>query len=84
MPLGEDAHVTPFDEPWEYASVVGMLMHLSVHSKPDIQFAVHQCSRFNQNPRRSHDESVKRICRYLVVIQGQGLTFDPNGNMKLD
>ena len=61
-----------------------MLMYISRKSRPDIQFAVHHCSRSTHNPSRIHDESVNRICRYLVGNQGQGLTFDPNSDMKLD
>ena len=41
--LGTDADGPPFDEPWGYTSVVGMLICLSRNSRSDIQFAVHQC-----------------------------------------
>ena len=53
--LGTDDYGTTFDEPWEYTSFVGILMCLSGRSRPDINFTVHQCARFTQNPRRSHD-----------------------------
>ena len=36
--LVTDADGRPFDEPWEYAFVVGMLMYLSSNYMPDIQF----------------------------------------------
>ena len=59
-------------------------MHLSSNPRPDIQFTVHQFDRLTQHPRRSHSEVVKRIYRYLVGTQGQGLVFDLNSDMKLD
>ena len=84
MPLGIDADGTPFDEPLEYYSVVGMLAYLSRNSRPDIHSAVRQCARLTQNPRRSHSEEVKRTFHYLVGTQGKCLTFNPNSDMKLD
>jgi hypothetical protein len=69
---------------WDYASVVGMLMYLSSNSRPDIQFAVHQCARFTHSPRKSHEEAVKHICRYLKGTIHEGIVFDPDPSLKLD
>ena len=78
-PLGADLNGEEFDFNWEYSSVVGMLMFL-VNTRPDIQFAVHQCARFTHNPKRSHGNAVKRIIRYLLDTRldgkDRGLTFD--------
>ena len=84
MPLETDYDGPPFDNPWEYAYVFGMLMYLSSNFMPDIQFAVHLCDSFTHNPMNSLNESVKRICHYLVVTEGQGLTFEPTSDIKLD
>ena len=84
MPLVTDADGTPFDKPRKYDSVVGILMYLSRKYRPDIQFAVHQCSRCTHNPSSSHAESFKRICRYLVGKKRKGLTFGPNSYMKME
>ena len=84
MLLGSSADGTTFDEPWECASIVVIFMYLSRKYKPDIQFAVHQCTRFTHNPNKSKAESVNTIFRYLVVTQDKGSTFDPNSDMKLD
>jgi hypothetical protein len=59
-------------------------MYLSSHSKPGIQFSVHQCARSTHNPRKSHGEVVFRICQYIVGTQDQGLTFDPNSDLQLN
>jgi hypothetical protein len=61
-----------------------MLMYLSSNSRPDIQFAVHQCARFTHSPRKIHEEAVKHICRYLKGTIHQGVEFDPHPAMRLD
>ena len=58
-------------------------MYLFRTSRSAIQFLVHQCSRFNKNPRKCHPESVKRDLLYLFGTQVQGLTFDTNSDMKM-
>ena len=71
-------------EDWNYASVIGMLMYLDSNSRPDIQYAVHQCARFSHHPRQSHADGVKRIIRYLNATKNQGMTFKPDSGMVLD
>lgn len=83
-PLGTDENGAPCEAKWEYASAVGMLMYLSSNSRPDIQFAVHQCARFTHRPRRSHELAILRICRYLKGTREHGLIFHPKKSMKLD
>ena len=61
--LTADVNGKPFNEEWECASVMGMLMYL-VHARPDIQFAVHQCAKFTHNPKQCHANVIKMICRY--------------------
>lgn len=39
--------------------------------------AVHQCTRFNANPRMSHEGAVKRIGRYLRGTSNNGIVFTP-------
>ena len=59
-------------------------MYLSSKSRPDNQFSVNHCASLSHNPRRSHYKAVNRICRYLVVSQGQVLTFDHNSDIDMD
>ncbi len=61
-----------------------MLLYLSSNSRPDIQFAVYQCARFTHNPKHSHADAVKRICRYLQGTKDKGLEFVPTKEMELD
>jgi histone deacetylase 1/2 len=83
-PLGTDSNGPRWDAEWDYSSVVGMLMYLCSNSRPDIQFAVHQCARFTHCPRKSHEKAIVRICRYLKGTRFKGLRLKPNKTMKLD
>jgi hypothetical protein len=83
-PLGTDGNGPAFDRYFDYASIVGMMMYLSSNSRPDIQFAVHQCARFTHNPKRSHGDAILRICRYLQGTKTKGLRFKPTAELKLD
>jgi len=71
-PLGMDPDGEPFDEPWNYPSVVGMLLYLSTNTRPDITFAVSQVARFTHSPKKSHGIAVKIIVRYLKGTLKQG------------
>ena len=73
-PLHSDPVCAPFAESWNSASIVGMLMYL-VHTRPDIQFAVHQYAKYTHQPHKSHANAVKKICRYLQGTQDCGLCF---------
>ncbi|WVZ84764.1 hypothetical protein U9M48_031754, partial [Paspalum notatum var. saurae] len=44
--------------------MIGSLLYLTV-TRPDIQFAVCLCARYQASPRTSHRHAVKRIFRYL-------------------
>jgi hypothetical protein len=43
-PVGSDPDGPAFQEDWEYASIVGMLMYLAANTRPDIVYAVHQAA----------------------------------------
>ena len=83
-PLGTNADGEPFNEDWEYSSVVGMMMYLCSNTRPDIQYAVHQCARFNHCPRSTHADAVRHICRYLKGTADKGILFKPDANLRLD
>jgi hypothetical protein len=64
----------------EYSRAVGMLIYLSITTRPDIAHAVGEVSRFVANPGIKHWEAVKRILRYLNGTREYGLLFDGNSN----
>jgi hypothetical protein len=75
--IGRDAEGKPFDERWDYRSVVGKLNFLEKSTRLDIGYATHQCARFSIDPKESHAIAVKRIGRYLKGTRDQGLILDP-------
>ena len=62
---------------WNYRSVIGKLNYLEKSTRPDIAYAVHQCARFMEKPRKSHVEAVYHIERYLLGSREHGLILTP-------
>ncbi|WVZ76222.1 hypothetical protein U9M48_024211 [Paspalum notatum var. saurae] len=48
----------------EFRGMIGSLLYPTA-TRPDIQFAVCLCARYQASPRTSHHQAVKRIFRYL-------------------
>lgn len=42
--------------------------------------AVHQCEKYQVNPKRSHEQDVKIIVRYIIGKNNKGIIINPNGN----
>ncbi|EJK50548.1 hypothetical protein THAOC_30426 [Thalassiosira oceanica] len=60
IPLTRDDEGEPALGDFNYASVVGMLMYLAGHTRPDIAYAVNCCARYMFNPKRSHEGQLSR------------------------
>ncbi|XP_071728007.1 uncharacterized mitochondrial protein AtMg00810-like [Rutidosis leptorrhynchoides] len=54
--------------------MIGSLLYLTT-SRPDIMYSVCLCARFQENPKMSHVEAVKRIFRYLKGTMYLGLWY---------
>ena len=63
---------------WKYRSLIGMLGYLQGTSRPDLSMATHQCARFNNDPKLSHERAVKKIVRYLLDTKDKGIIFRPD------
>ena len=61
-----------------------MLNYLTESGRPEIQMAVYQCVRFNNNPKRSHEQAVMRIGRYLLGSKDRGIFFSPDPSKGLE
>ena len=81
--LGSDLDGPPIKEAWKYSSVVGMLLYLSVNTRPGIAFAVSQVAQFNSNPKQSHASTVMMIIRYLSATSDKGIIFTPTTDSRL-
>jgi hypothetical protein len=70
---------------FSYSSVVGMLLYLSGHTRPDITFAVNCCARYMFCPKYSHELALKRIGRYLKQTPDRGMVMNPSSDVcKID
>jgi hypothetical protein len=63
---------------FNYSSVVGMLLYLSGHSRPDIAYAVNSSARYMFSPKHSHEIALKRLGRYLKATRDKGLILNPS------
>jgi hypothetical protein len=66
----------------EYRSMIGSLLFLTT-TRPDIQFSVCLCARFQASPRTSHQQAIKRIFRYLQSAPGLGLWYSSSSTLSL-
>ncbi|GJX47970.1 retrovirus-related pol polyprotein from transposon TNT 1-94 [Tanacetum coccineum] len=62
----------------KYRGLIGSLLYLTA-SRPDIMFSVCLCARFQEDPKTSHLEAVKRIFQYIKGTTHLGLWY-PKGS----
>ena len=58
-----------------YRAVVGSLLYLC-NTRPDLQFAVGQVSRFSEDPGRQHYVALERILRYVRGTSSYGIVYN--------
>nr|GEX35540.1 hypothetical protein [Tanacetum cinerariifolium] len=58
----------------KYRGIIGSLLFLTA-SRPDIMFSVCLCTRFQEAPKTSYFEAVKRIFRYIKGTTQLGLWY---------
>eukprot|EP00253_Pinus_taeda_P007182 PITA_07182 len=65
-----------------YRSMIGSLVYLT-GTQPNIMHAVGIVRRFQENPKESHLQAVKRIFKYLQGTQNYGLWYPRNTDLTL-
>jgi hypothetical protein len=58
----------------EYMSMIGFLLYL-ITTRPDIQFIVCMCARFQASPHSSHRTAIQQIFRYLKYTLEFGIWY---------
>ncbi|GJV32882.1 retrovirus-related pol polyprotein from transposon TNT 1-94 [Tanacetum coccineum] len=81
-PMSSDTKLTKDEEcesvdSTKYRGMIGSLLYLTA-SRPDIMFSVCLCARFQEAPKTSHLEAVKRIFQYIKGTTHLGLWY-PKG-----
>ncbi|WVZ80243.1 hypothetical protein U9M48_027735 [Paspalum notatum var. saurae] len=65
-----------------YRGMIGSLLYLTT-TRPDIQFAIGLCARFQASPRESHRTAVKRILRHIKFTPEFGLWYSADSSLSL-
>ena len=66
----------------DFRGMIGSLLYLTV-TRPDIQFVVCLCARYQASPRTSHRQAVKRIFKYLKFTPEFGLWYSSGSSLFL-
>jgi hypothetical protein len=66
----------------EYRSMIGSLLYLTA-TRPDIQFIVGLCTRFQASPLSSHRTTVQRVFRYLKHTPEFGIWYSTSSLLDL-
>nr|GFA05489.1 copia protein [Tanacetum cinerariifolium] len=61
-------------DPLHYRGMIGTLLYLTA-SRPDLQFAICMCARYQARPTEKHIHAVKRIFQYLRGTVNRGLWY---------
>jgi hypothetical protein len=83
-PLMKDKNGKPKQDTFNYASVVGMLLYLLGHTRPDLAYSVSQVARFMFNPKHSHKIAIKWIGHYLIGTKDKGMIIKPTSTIGMD
>nr|GEY52677.1 retrovirus-related Pol polyprotein from transposon TNT 1-94 [Tanacetum cinerariifolium] len=70
------------DDPSYYHGMIGTLLYLTA-SRPDLQFAICMCARYQARPTEKHIHAVKRIFRYLRRTVNRGLWYPKDSSIAL-
>ncbi|GKC71767.1 retrovirus-related pol polyprotein from transposon TNT 1-94 [Tanacetum coccineum] len=76
-PMSSETKLTRDEDSEPIDDMIGSLLYLTA-SRPDIMFSVCLCANFQEAPKTSHLEAVKRIFRYITRTSHLGLWY-PKG-----
>ncbi|GKA54318.1 retrotransposon protein, putative, unclassified [Tanacetum coccineum] len=69
-------------DPSHYRGMIGTLLYLTA-SRPDLQFAICMCARYQARPTEKHLHAVKRIFWYLKGTVNRGLWYPKDSSIAL-
>jgi hypothetical protein len=82
--LWRDETAPSFQGNFHYRSIIGKLNFLEKSTRPDIAYAVHQCARFCEDPKQTHDDAVLHLIKYLSATRDKGIILDPKHDQSFE
>nr|GEY72355.1 uncharacterized mitochondrial protein AtMg00810-like [Tanacetum cinerariifolium] len=79
--LDEDREGKAIDRS-HYRGMIGTLLYLTA-SRPDLQFAICMCARYQARPTEKHVHTVKRIFRHHCGTVNRGLWYPKDSSVAL-
>nr|GEZ26661.1 retrovirus-related Pol polyprotein from transposon TNT 1-94 [Tanacetum cinerariifolium] len=79
--LDEDKEGKAID-PSHYRGMIGTLLYLTA-TRPDLQFAICMCARYQARPTEKHIHAVKKIFQYLRRTVNRGLWYSKDSSVAL-
>ena len=73
--LHKDADRESFEANFHYHSVIAKLNFLEKSTCLDISVRIHQCARFQDNPKKSHLQAIRTIACYLIGTRDKGIVM---------
>jgi hypothetical protein len=49
-----------------------------------VAYATHQCARFSEETRASHEDAVVWLCKYLLATKDDGIIYDPKRDHSIE
>jgi hypothetical protein len=83
-PLVKDKKGKPQQDTFNYASIVGMSLYLSGHTRPDLAYSISHFARSMFNPKHLHEVALKRIGCYLIGTQDKEMIIKPTSTIGIN
>lgn len=61
-----------------YQELIGYLLYVALHSRPDIACAVNMLSQFSKDPRKQHYNAALQVIRYLSTTRNAAIIYKKN------
>ena len=74
----------PFNNSFNYRSVIIKLKYLEKSFRPDISYIVHQCVRLSTDHRKEHGQALRWLGKYLKDNINEGTTIQPEKGRGLE
>ncbi len=83
--LSRHSDSEPFDNSFNYRSVIGKLNYLEKSTRSDIAYITHQLARFSAEPKKEHGQALRWLGRYLKATRTRGtiLRIDESKDLEL-